>query len=441
MKYSKIALSVIILLSGLLYLGCSGMLDNATYPHAILQSDGITSTEGRVIWSICQINFDPATSTANITPGRKTEFHANVTDYVKPPNCPDCVKIVGSQYKPALQQWSLDIQLKNPTALTGYDVRGLVFNLGDKYLKNPDGFMKTYLGQDIHFKAFGKIDPQRAFPPSMTYIENYIFHFPTGNNWNTVDYIVDASWPGNAKEPIIEDVTFPESILNGIDVVDLTVKAFDHQDDPITVTVDLSSIGGSANEPLYDDGMHNDGDAGDDTFGATGISADAAEDLYEIIIKADDSTLKTGWNSFRVKVVEPGNHDPVIDEITMSRTTCLKGSTTEIVSLQCFAHDDDLDDLEYHWAATHGELSNDYGETTEWTPPDEVGKFVVSCEVTDGMGGSTEGDSDPIRVTNYFILQPEPAPGFTCEKLLEYGFFDLSDYTPGGVAVVNFWSA
>ena len=441
MKYLKIALSVIILMSGLFYLGCSGMLDNATYPDAIPQSDRITSVDDHMIWGIYQITFDPATSTASITPGRETEFHANVTDYVKPPNCADCVNIVGSQYKPVLQQWSLDIQLKNPTALTGYDVRGLVFNTGEKYLKNPDGFMNNYLAQNIHFKAFGKIDPQRAFPPGMTYTENYIFHFPTGNNWNTVDYIVDASWPGNAKEPIIEDVTFPESILNGIDIVDLTVAAFDHQDDPITVTADLTPIGGSANEPLYDDGLHNDGGADDGVFGATGITANVSEAVYEIIITAVDSTLKTGWNSFHVTVVEPGNHDPVIDEITMSRTTCLKGSTTEIVSLQCFAHDDDLDDLEYHWSATGGELSDEYGETTEWTPPDEAGKFVVSCEVTDGMGGSTEDDTDWIRVTNYFILPPEPAPGFTCEKLLEYGFFNLSDYTPGGVAVLNFWSA
>jgi len=416
-------------------------MDNPGQPETSITPDKTNQIDGRIIWGVYHINFNPENSTAIITPNRDINFHANVTGYVNPPNCFDCVKITGSHYKPAMQQWSIDVQLKNPSSLTGRDVRGLVFNLGGKYLKNSDGFMDIYLGQDIHFKAFAKSEPARAFTPAMTDTQTYTFHFPTGENWNSVDYIVDASWPGNAKEPIIEDISFPESIKNGTDIVDLTVVAFDHQDDPISVTADLSPIGGSTEEPLWDDGMHNDGGTDDGIFGATGISANVSPGQYEIIIRAGDAIPKYGWNSFRVDVTEPVNHDPVIDEITISRTTCLKGSTTEVVALKCIAHDDDLDELSYHWSATAGELSNEFNSSTEWTPPDEVGKFIISCEVTDGNGGYALGDSPEIHVTQYFILEPAPAPGFTCERLLEFSFFSLSDYSPDNVTVINFWSA
>jgi hypothetical protein len=421
-------------------IGCSSAVENPVEPFNT-EPDGRTGLNGdRVIWGVYRFAFDPDSNQVELIPCRNGAFHADVTSFVIPPNCMDCVQIIGSQYKPALEEWNLTIGLKNPSPISGYDVRGLVFSLGDKYLKNSDGCMSQYLGQDILFKAFAKDEPNRVFSPGAMHDVTYVFHFPAGSNWNSVDYIVDASWPGNCKEPIVEDIDFPGSMQAGGDPATLRVRAFDHQGDNLEVFADLSPIGGSANEPLFDDGAHGDGASGDSVFGATGIVADCAGGDYKIIINASDTVPKEGCNSCRVEVTSV-NHDPVINEITASRTTCEKGNVEEKVTLACIADDEDDDELEYHWSCIAGEFSDEYGQTTDWFPPDEIGKFTVSCEVTDGNGGIANDDSGLIRVTQYFVINPSPTPEYTCERILDDTSFNKSDYNPPDVVVMHFWGA
>ncbi len=424
---------------GILIMGCSSAADGPMDPPGI-DAPRIASDAGRIIWGVYRITFDTQSGIVEITPNRGGEFHADVTAFVVPPACFDCVEIIGSQYKPALKQWSIGILLKNPSPITGYDVRGLVYGLGEKYLKNPDGFMTNYLSQDIQFEAFAKDEPNRAFGPGASYDATYVFHFPGGSNWNSIDYIVDASWPGNCKEPVIEDVVFPGSIIDDGAPSTLTVRAFDHLGDAFNVSADFSQIGGSTDEPLYDDGAHGDGYAGDAIFGATGIVADCAPGEYEITIRAVDSGSKQGWNSCRVEV-EGMNHDPVISEITASRTTCEKGNDEEYVALSCIADDQDDDELEYLWSCIAGEFSDEHAPSTDWFPPDEVGKFAIGCHVSDGNGGVADGDGGLIRVTQYFVTNPAPAADFVCERVLEDSSFSKSDYNPADVAVVHFWVA
>ncbi len=439
MKLQNISFLLGLVILSSLILGCS-TAGIPVAPAASPDTAQRAADDNRQILYTFSVEFNPSDSTAVIIPARYAAFHANVTQFLIPPNCADCVAIIGSHYKPADEQWDLDVQLKNPTPITGYDVRGLVYNLGSKYIIDSDGLMKSYMSQDMSFKSFAKGIPQRAFAEFAVHDETYIFHFPSPSNWNSVDFIVDASWPGNAKEPFIENLSFPGSLESGVDEGTLNVLAYDHQGDPFTVEADFTPIGGTVVQ-LFDDGAHGDGPASDGIYGVEHIMASVDPGVYVINMQAYDTTAKYGYNSFRVSVTEQANIPPVIDEITMSRTTCQKGSATEKVSLQCFAHDENIGDiLVYHWSAASGMLNNEYGQTTVWSPPNAIGNYYVNCEVSDGHGGQDDADSGRIRTCTYAVKPPAPVPNFTSERIVGSGSFQLTDYTPGNVVLLNTWN-
>ena len=60
----------------------------------------------------------------DITPLRTAENHFDVSAFVKPPACKDCVKIQPVGMKPGSPKTEITatVFLKNPTKLTGYDV-------------------------------------------------------------------------------------------------------------------------------------------------------------------------------------------------------------------------------------------------------------------------------------------------------------------------------
>lgn len=440
--FKKIILLLVLATLTFSLIGCSRAGDTIS-PEIDHHSSGEPIPgDGHYLWHSFRVGLNPADGTAVILPNRGVDKHFYINEFIKPPMCSDCVRIVGSNYLPDDREWQLTVQLRLPTSMTLYDVRGLVFNLGNKYLKNPDGLTKKYLPQDVSFKAFAKDEPMRAVPPGGVQLEEtYIFHFPPTDDWQFVDYAVDISWPGNCGEPIIEDITFPSVLQIDVDEATLTATAFDHQDDFFIVLADLTPLGGDIT-PLYDYGQDNDGEKFDGLYGAKGIMASGEPGHYVIEVFTYDIYARYGYNSFHVSVVgETGNMPPVIDQITMSKTTCTKGDLTDKITLQCTAHDDDPGDvLHYDWSVTGGQLENEEGPSTVWIPPDTVGKYYVNCEVSDGNGGFDSKDSGKIRVTSYTIMNPAPAPGYSSERLAGEGSFDLSDYTPGNIVMMNFWS-
>ncbi len=441
MKQPNILGVCVIIFFLLLAIGCSSS-GNPVAPQETPEIPRDSSGTGHGIWYAFRVGLNPADGTASILPARDAEFHANITAFVKPPHCWGCVKIVGSSYYPGAEEWHLTVQVENGTIMAGYDVRGLGYGLGNKYVKNPDGFMNLYLSQDMDFKAFAKNDPVRGFWPGVTHQEKYVFHYPNGTSWASVDYIIDASWPGNCKEPIIEDIDFPTYLSNGYGNATLTVTAFDHQDPFFAVFADLSPIGGPPNMPMFDDGAHGDGDPDDGVYGITGIIAHGEDGQeYKINVYAYDFGFNYGWNGTRCWISGALSEPPVIDDITINRTTVTAGSSTEKISLECFAHDPDIgDELEYYWSCEGGDFDNIFGSTTQWSSPDTPGPYYINCEVTDGKGGFDDMDSDKIRVTQYSIKTPAPAPNFSCEKAVGGGSFSLSSYKPGNVVLITFWA-
>jgi hypothetical protein len=57
--------------------------------------------------------------------------------------------------------------------------------------------------------------------------------------------------------------------------------------------------------------------------------------------------------------------------------------------LQCVASDPDGDKLTYSWLADNGTLTG-VGDTVTWSSPDAMGKYKISCTVSDSKGGETK---------------------------------------------------
>lgn len=83
------------------------------------------------------------------------------------------------------------------------------------------------------------------------------------------------------------------------------------------------------------------------------------------------------------QVTDPGNHTPVLQQITFSPTTPSPGET---VTLHAIATDGDKDSLEYSWHSKHGKFQKVNGNPVKWFCPVDTGQtsYSISCVVNDG---------------------------------------------------------
>ena len=80
----------------------------------------------------------------------------------------------------------------------------------------------------------------------------------------------------------------------------------------LTATVDLSALGGSTTQTLYDDGSHGDVTAGDGTYSYNfAIPAGQAASLYKLNFAVSDSQLRTGTTSANLTVLAPVTYVPI----------------------------------------------------------------------------------------------------------------------------------
>ena len=74
------------------------------------------------------------------------ETHYNVKNLLFPPKCIDCflvqlLEVVGNR-------WKFSVTIKNPTQITGYDVRCTCLKLGKVIVLNPSSYTKTFAYAD-----------------------------------------------------------------------------------------------------------------------------------------------------------------------------------------------------------------------------------------------------------------------------------------------------
>jgi len=207
--------------------GCSGANGGSILPkpdnESLIQSTEIEAQNdaqsGRMLWGVWQFTFDESSGELTPIPLREAYAHFNVTPFLLPPDCNDCLKIKVNSFDTVTRILDADVTLRNPTQLTGHDVRGILYtNDYGHSLTNADdwtGLWDIAGGQTINpFKAFAKLVDHRAFAPGFEDTEKYLIYIPIPPHWEKITFAADASWPGNCKEPYEITNFWQETIYN-----------------------------------------------------------------------------------------------------------------------------------------------------------------------------------------------------------------------------------
>jgi len=298
-----IALSVILMSAALVLMSCSQASPvDVNLQQGLAYSD---ATDGHVLLAYYQFYMDPATGTVDVMPLRLVEMHKNVKPFLLPPSCSDCLIVqVTGPYKNNILP--LNVSIKNPTALTGYDVRGiLISNDEGAYLNNPDNYTDLFDdGGPITinpFMAYATAIPDRSFAPGVTHSAIYNIFLSKFGKVAVIDYAVDASWPTRAKEPYRIATPFTNGPLDseGIKEVTLSVDVFAAGNDVDEVLLDASNLGFASLIPLSSAG----GTKWETPIKNTNLKPVGA---YKCMIKASTaSSTKYLYNYFRVNIIEP----------------------------------------------------------------------------------------------------------------------------------------
>jgi len=281
--------------------GCSGNGAVPVYPGEtpVLQQGEKDGGSQRVLWGIWGVEYDELSQEIIASPDRNALAHFDITSWLLPPDCDDCFKVVVNSFDPVTRILDADVTLKNPTHLTAYDVRGILFtNEYGHELRNADAWTSLWDipgGIDINpFMAFAKTEPNRLFAPDTEYTENYLIYIPIPPEWNQITFAVDVSWPGNCREPygitnFSQDVIYDVQGAGGT----LSVDVFDWQGNVSEVTLEIAEISGDGLLPFTNAGGNKwelelintvPAQEGEYTGRITAISSDASElPLYQYV--------------------------------------------------------------------------------------------------------------------------------------------------------------
>ncbi len=191
----------------LLLLGCSATSTIPSTPPCIPEPDELTANTypGEYLWGVWDISFDAAALTAQAVPARRCNELYDITDMLLPPECSNCLIIDVLEFKPTEKFLKLKLSLRNPTNLKAYDVRGIIKVMHDEYyLANADSYVRitTLSWEKYHpFKAFAVDQPKRLFAPGTAHARIYEIYADDLEAFLNMELIVEASWPGNCKEP------------------------------------------------------------------------------------------------------------------------------------------------------------------------------------------------------------------------------------------------
>ncbi len=254
----------IILLTAVFAIGCSGSgqspvtpRDNPVTPDLPEQisresAPAVELPSQRILWGVWTVSFDPVEMKIVALPARELLAHYNITDMILPPACEDCFDIAVNSFDPVTRILDADVTLRNPAPIGAHDVRGImhVTTFGH-LLTNPDAWTKFYDvpgGMDINpFKAFAKDEPNRTFAGLAEHTENYLVYIPQPPVYAGITFAVDASWPGNCKEPYSIENFGQDDPLYPVDgsSCDIHVDVIDWQDDVDAVQIEVPEITGT----------------------------------------------------------------------------------------------------------------------------------------------------------------------------------------------------
>ncbi len=252
--------NVIILGLITIIMGCSGSGGDPVMTGEPIETP-VSEHEGpseRVILGAFEIGFVNDSNSLSIEPLRDLAAHYNVTQYITPPNCEDCLEMIVTGFNPDGWVYDVLVSLRNPTLLDVYDARGtLLIGTGSdsRKLVNADEYTELFDNSTPPdrnpFKVFATDQPQRKFEAGATHEILYKISIPPPPNYN-VKFIIDGCWPNNQKEPyrIYDQEIVGELNDKGEGTAQVIAYVSDWQDDVEWVKLDITPIGAPAKADL-----------------------------------------------------------------------------------------------------------------------------------------------------------------------------------------------
>jgi len=140
MKHTIAILSILLSI----IIGCSQGLNPST-PSPVPPDLYNPENSGRTVWGIWRMEFDPATATARAVPVHAADFHVDVTHFITPPECTDCLELTTDEFSIPDGILDLEASLTNPTTFTGFDVRAIIrWQTGHIWLDNADDYTTLF---------------------------------------------------------------------------------------------------------------------------------------------------------------------------------------------------------------------------------------------------------------------------------------------------------
>ncbi len=211
----------------------------------------------------------------SINPVRQAEAHIDVTSYIFPPSCSDC--FTGELVSLNGNDWTFNFTLKNPTNITGYDVRAILLDTGQiSLITQPDSYTTAFAEESDTtprnpYYIFDSLQGQNEWGPLTTGSREVSLTRPEGAGFYEIDIVIDASWPENQDEPVqVTQTALTNALIHndGSDSTDLTCRVDDWQDNVDWVIADLSELGGSSASRLSN--------LGNGQYSRTGITCASA---------------------------------------------------------------------------------------------------------------------------------------------------------------------
>jgi len=311
------AYSIYVLLT-ILGLGC---VSSATAPSLIpLTEQGSARESTHIPWGSWAISLDPESGRASAVPIRDADFHVDVTSRLEPPYCDTCLQIIISAWDPAERVADITMVLKNPTNLTGYDVKAIISDYDLKEFLKPDAWADFYTDGTTWdpYYIFAEDEPDHAFEAQKSHAVGFQVRFPHGANAKAT-LTVDASWPDPQPEPWrIDNVVVAGPLQNDkYHHISFICHIRDLQNDLQAVFVDLAPIG-PPSAPMGDDSLHKDFLPNDGIWGLDDFVTDAPPGLYDVWIRAMSiGSEHYTYQKLQIEVIPPVPDPPPLYIVSM----------------------------------------------------------------------------------------------------------------------------
>lgn len=229
--------------------GCSSTNQNPvkplenTFDDFILVADIDENVAKRDLIGMWSMQFDTESLILSVESNRDSAAQWNITGMIPTPSF-DVVS-----YDPLSGILNVDATIQNPTSLSAYDIRLVVYtdNLGSRLTNADDWTMLFDIsgGSQINpFKAFAKNELNREFTGEGTeHTQRLQLFFPT--EFTMLNFAITASWPENCDEPYqIKNFWHNELYDSSGHETQAEVSVYDWQDDVDEVNLSCPAITG-----------------------------------------------------------------------------------------------------------------------------------------------------------------------------------------------------